>query len=81
MGEVAPQDIGYSDSIIRSFAQKLALFSSTVSTREKQILASIIMERLDPLDRMKFRDIHQLLTQDELFILNGLMEEENSTDR
>jgi len=81
MGEPAPTNINCPDPTIRSFARKLALFSSTFSLRERQILFSIIVERLDPLDRMKFRDINQLLTQDELDILNDLMAKENLSCR
>lgn len=67
----------YTDSAIRSLAQKLALYSSTLCVREKQILVSILLEHLDPLDRMKLRDVNRLLTHDELQILNDLLTEPN----
>lgn len=77
MEEVPLHDLKFSNSNIRSVARKLVLFSSSLQTREKQILYSLISERMDPLDRMKWADIRQLLTSNEINILNIILAEES----
>lgn len=65
-----------SDFIIRSLAQKLSIFSSTLSSKDKEIFDSIILNRLDPLDRMKAKGIHNVLNNDEITLLNTILAEE-----
>jgi hypothetical protein len=60
---------------IRSLAQKLSVFSSTLSPKDKEIFVSIILERLDPLDRIKAKGIHSVLNNDEITLLNTLIAE------
>lgn len=77
MKEQTCKDLKLSHPAIHSFAQKLESFSLTLRPREKRILHSILLEHLDPLDRMKWRDIRQLFTSDELKFLNNILAEES----
>jgi hypothetical protein len=55
-----------------SFVHKLDSFASTLSARERLILATIIFNSMDPIERMNWINVTSLLEPDEIEILNKL---------
>jgi hypothetical protein len=47
-------------------------FASTLSRRERLILAAIIMASMDPIERMRWRDLTKILDPNEIEILKRL---------
>jgi hypothetical protein len=65
-----------SEKDLLSFARKLDSFATTLPKSERLILAAIIFNLMDPIERMKWRDVATLLKADEIEILNKLQNEE-----
>jgi hypothetical protein len=65
-----------SEKDLLSFARKLDSFATTLPKGERLILAAIIFNLMDPIERMKWRDVATLLKADEIEILNKLQNEE-----
>jgi hypothetical protein len=65
-----------SEKDLLSFAHKLDSFATTLPKSERLILAAIIFNLMDPIERMKWRDVTTLLKADEIEILNKLQSEE-----
>ena len=55
-----------------SFAHRLHSFAATLSKSERLILAAIIFNSMDPLERMNWRNISNLLEPYEIEILDKL---------
>jgi hypothetical protein len=55
-----------------SFVHKLDSFASTLSASERLILATIIFNSMDPIERMNWINVTRLLEPDEIEILNKL---------
>jgi hypothetical protein len=64
-----------SESASLSFAHRLDCLASTLSKNERLILATVIFNLLDPIERMKWRRIASLLEPNEIEILNKLESE------
>jgi len=58
-----------------SFAQKLDSFAETLPKSERLLLATIIINLMDPIERMKWRDVTNLLNADEIQLLKRLQSE------
>jgi hypothetical protein len=58
--------------LLSSFTQRLDSFASTLSRRERLILAAIIMASMDPIERMRWRDLTKILDPNEIEILKRL---------
>lgn len=73
MVEIAHSNIDISeDPSADILASKLESFALALSEREYQVLAAILLKSMAPLDRIKWRDITQLLDADEEIILRDL---------
>ncbi|MDQ3852542.1 MAG: hypothetical protein M3299_06885, partial [Thermoproteota archaeon] len=57
------------------FAQRLDSFAATLPKSERLLLATIIFNLMDPIERMKWRNVTNLLKPDEIEILNKLQSE------
>jgi hypothetical protein len=55
-----------------SFAHRLDSFASTLSASERLILATIIFNSMDPIERMNWINVTSLLEPDEIEILDKL---------
>ncbi len=64
-----------SENASLSFAHRLDCFASTLSKNERLILANVIFNLLDPIERMKWRRVTSLLEPNEIEILNKLESE------
>jgi hypothetical protein len=69
-------DEKYSEKDLLSFAHKLDSFAATLPKSERLVLAAIIFNLMDPIERMKWRDVATLLKPDEIEILKMLQSEE-----
>lgn len=58
-----------------SFAHRLESFAATLPKGERLILAALILNSMDPVERMNWRNITNLLQPDEIEILNKLQGE------
>lgn len=58
--------------ILSSFTEQLGAFASTLTRREHYLLATIIMTCMDPIEKMRWRDLTKILDQDEIEILMKL---------
>jgi hypothetical protein len=58
--------------LLSSFTQRLNSFASTLPRRERLILAAIIMASMDPIERMRWRDLTKILDPNEIEILKKL---------
>jgi hypothetical protein len=58
-----------------SFAHTLDSFAATLSKGERIILAAILLNSMDPVERMNWRNITNLLRPDEIQILDKLQGE------
>jgi hypothetical protein len=58
-----------------SFAHKLDSFAATLPKNERLILAAIIFNLMDPIERMKWKNVTSILKPDEIEILNKLQSE------
>jgi hypothetical protein len=61
---------------VASFAHRLDSYAASLQTRERLILAAVLVRSMDPLDRMRFKDPSSLLEPDEAAILDMLQKEE-----
>jgi hypothetical protein len=64
-----------SENDLLSFAHKLDSFAATLPKSERLILVAIIFNLMDPIERMKWRNVTSLLKPDEIEILNKLQSE------
>jgi hypothetical protein len=55
-----------------SFAHRLDAFAASLPKSERLILAAIIFNSMDPIERMNWRNVTSLLEPDEIEILNKL---------
>lgn len=63
----------YNDRLlISSFTHRLDSFASTLPTRERLILAAIILASMDPIERMRWKDHTKILDSNEIEILKKL---------
>jgi hypothetical protein len=58
-----------------SFAERLDSFAATLPKAERLILAAIILNSMDPVERMNWRRVTSLLEPDEIETLNKLQGE------
>jgi hypothetical protein len=58
-----------------SLAHRLDSFAATLPKSERLLLAAIIFNLMDPIERMKWRNVTNLLEPDEIEILNKLQRE------
>jgi hypothetical protein len=58
-----------------SFAQILDSFAATLPKAERLILVDLILNSMDPVERMKWRSVTSLLKPEEIEILNKLQGE------
>lgn len=58
-----------------SFADSLDSFAATLTRRERLILAAIILNSMDPIERMKWRNVTNLLEPGEIDILDKMQGE------
>jgi hypothetical protein len=64
-----------SENDLLSFAHRLESFAATLPKSERLLLATIIFNSMDPIERMKWRNVTNLLEPDEIEILNKLQGE------
>lgn len=62
----------YENRLLTSFTKRLDSFASTLPRRERLILAEIIMASMDPIERMRWRDLTKILDPSEVEILKKL---------
>ena len=58
-----------------SFSQILNAFAETLPKNEQALLTTVIFNLLDPIERMKWRNVSSLLEPNEREILNNLESE------
>ena len=59
-----------------SFAHRLNSFAATLPKSERLLLAAIIFNLMDPIERIGWKNVTSLLEPDEIEILNKLQKEE-----
>lgn len=64
-----------SENNLLSFAQRLDSFAAALPKSERLLLATILFNLMDPIERMKYRNVTNLLKPDEIDILNKLQSE------
>jgi hypothetical protein len=62
-----------SRSEIISIEDRLRIFADTLSLSEQRILQAIIATSVDPIERMRLRDVRSILSEDEIKVLNKLL--------
>lgn len=62
----------YENRLLTSFTKRLDSFASTLPRRERLILAEIIIASMDPIERMRWRDLTKILDPSEVEILKKL---------
>jgi hypothetical protein len=58
-----------------SFAHRVNSFAETLTKNERVLLATVIFNLLDPIERMKWRSVASILEPNEIEILNKLESE------
>jgi hypothetical protein len=58
--------------LLSSFTKRLDSFVSTLPSRERLILAAIVMASMDPIERMRWQDHTKILDSNEIEILKKL---------
>jgi len=58
--------------LLSSFTKRLDSFASTLPRRERLILAAMIIASMDPIERMRWRDLAKILDPNEIEILRKL---------
>jgi hypothetical protein len=66
------------EETVASFAVHLDAFARTLSEREYNMLAGLLLSALDPLQRMRLRDAEELLSTEEAAIVAALEAERRS---
>ena len=61
-----------SENDLLSLAQRLDSFAATLPKSERLLLATVIFNLMDPIERMKWRNATNLLEPDEIEILKKL---------
>ena len=61
-----------SENDLLSLAQRLDSLAATLPKSERLLLATVIFNLMDPIERMKWRNATNLLEPDEIEILNKL---------
>lgn len=64
-----------SENDLLSFARRLDSFAATLPKRQRLVLATIIFDLMDPIERMNWRNVTIHLEADELEVLNKLQSE------
>ena len=64
-----------SENDLHSFARRLDSFATTLPKRERLVLATIIYNLMDPIERMNWRNVTVLLEADEIEALKKLQSE------
>jgi hypothetical protein len=57
---------------LEAFAEHLDAFASTLSDREREALTRIVLQAMDPLDRVSLRDERDLLAAHEAALLREM---------
>lgn len=63
------------EDTVAAFAAHLEEFAATLSEREYNLLASLLLSVLDPLERLRLRNPAEFLSADEAAILEALEHE------
>lgn len=64
-----------SGETVQAFAQRLEAFAAQLSDRERQVLESLVLRAMDPLERISLRDPGCLLEPDEEALLQEIESE------
>jgi hypothetical protein len=64
-----------SENDLLSFARRLNSFAATLPKSERLLLATIIFNSMDPIERRNWRNVTSLLEPDEIEVLNKLQSE------
>jgi len=75
--ETITHDHDDSDQVLAAFAAHLDAYAAELSDRERGTLMTILVRAMDPLERIRWRDIASILTPNEASVLNELLHEES----
>ena len=71
-----PADQLPDEQTVAAFGARLEAYAATLPEREHQMLQILILRAMDPVERMRWRDLEALLSDREEAVLRALAEEE-----
>jgi hypothetical protein len=72
--KIPPNYSAENEKVIQTFSKRLEDYATSLSDRECQILLNLIMNVMDPLDRIRWKDPASLLNKDEQEYLDELQQ-------